>query len=46
MRKRRLRITAEECQMLFYALNDIRNKLLEEGRSIELVNRLMLKLVD
>lgn len=46
MRKRLLRITAEERRVLFYALNDLRNTLLEEGRGIELVNRLMLKLVD
>ena len=44
--KRLLRITAEERRVLFYALNDLRNTLLEEGKGIELVNGLMLKLVD
>ena len=44
MRKRLLRITAEERRVLFYALNDLRNALLEEGRNANLVNELMLKL--
>ena len=46
MRKHLLRITTEERQVLFYALNDLRNTLLEEGKGIALVNKLMLKLVD
>lgn len=46
MRKRLLRITAEERRVLFHALNDLRNALLKEERNIDLVNALLLKLVD
>lgn len=44
MRKRLLRIITEERRVLFYALYDLRNTLLKEGRNANLVNELMLKL--
>ena len=38
MRRWCFRFTAQECRVLFYALNEFRNLLLEQGKSTAAVN--------
>lgn len=38
------RFTAQECRVLFYALNEFRNLLLEQGKNTAAVNELLLKI--
>lgn len=44
MRRWCFRFTAQECRVLFYALNEFRNLLLAQGKSTAAVNELLLKI--
>lgn len=44
MRRWCFRFTAQECRVLFYALNEFRNLLLAQGKSTAVVNELLLKI--
>ena len=44
--KVKLKMTPEEIKIIVYALNELRNKLIEEDRYTDAVDDLLLKLCD
>ena len=42
----RLKLTAEEMSVILHALIDLRNKRLAEGKTVYLINDLILKFAD
>ena len=41
----RLKVTHDEIRVLVYALNELRNSLIEEGRYTDVVDELLIKLI-
>ena len=46
MFKPRIRFTHDEIRVLVYALNELRNTLIEEGRYTDAVDELLIKLLN